>query len=325
MSQRKRSYLNDSDTEWMDAALARMLSSKYAMQLPRIGGANGNVRSDGFKTTGSVDVAGATNLDTSTAGLLKPTATTTQANANASTGTTGNSITVDRSYVIPNGSVVTAIGLYMTVATTFTLKIVKQNTSTNFDIVVSQAVSHPGTGWVDFTLTTPYAIPGTGTYNLGVYHAGGAGRNQTASVSRSYLLNVDQGVSTNVAFTAADTASVYPMRWVAPSNNMIVRSAQIPLVAVPKDARAAILVSEVDAGVAGTDYSLEVARDDGTDYAAFTLTERFTTQEGYRFVTAEQPALYSKASGSNGRLRFKNLNNKNIQLAGWDVAFHPSA
>jgi hypothetical protein len=83
-------------------------------------------------------------------------------------GVTGTTY-FDRSWQIDNNSTVTKIGVYATTPGTTTVKIAKRNSTGNYDIVVSQTCNHPGTGWYDCTLTSPYVVPASGTYLAGAY------------------------------------------------------------------------------------------------------------------------------------------------------------
>lgn len=131
---------------------------------------------------------------------------------NNPTGTTSGSATiVDRSGTIINGVTISTIGIYSSVSNSFTLKIVKENSTSNYDIVVSQAVSHPGTGWVDFTLSVPYAVPGTGTYRTAVYTGAGT-YSCTSGQSRSIIAG-DQAVQTGLAGWTPGTGDVVPTRY----------------------------------------------------------------------------------------------------------------
>lgn len=76
----------------------------------------------------------------------------------------------DETAALTNNAVVVSIGAYCDAACTLTMKIVLRNSSTNVDVVVSQAgFSHPGGGWADMALTTPYTVPGLGSYYVGAF------------------------------------------------------------------------------------------------------------------------------------------------------------
>jgi hypothetical protein len=131
-------------------------------------GSSGNRVADSFGALTYVDVAGATNLDTYAPGVLKPTevpGTPTVMNTNngSVTASFGNFTYVSRSGTIPNSTTVTHLGIYSLTAKTFKAKILLENSSSSYDVVVDQSCVHAGGGWQDFTLTAPLAVPATGT------------------------------------------------------------------------------------------------------------------------------------------------------------------
>lgn len=72
---------------------------------------------------------------------------------------------------VPNGCVVSKIGVYDDAADTFKMKIGLRNSAGNFDNVYDESFAHGGTGWEDLTLASPFTVPGTGDYFVGVYCA----------------------------------------------------------------------------------------------------------------------------------------------------------
>lgn len=76
---------------------------------------------------------------------------------------------INETTALLNNGMVTKIGMYADNAATLTMKIVLRNSSVSVDVVVSQALAHPGGGWTDLTLTTPFIVPSTGTYYAGAF------------------------------------------------------------------------------------------------------------------------------------------------------------
>ncbi len=88
------------------------------------------------------------------------------------TSTAGNHQNIsnfDRSFAIPNSKTVNAISVYSTASGTIYVKIAEEISSAEFDIDVSESFSHGGTGWERHDLSTPYAVPSSGTYRAGEY------------------------------------------------------------------------------------------------------------------------------------------------------------
>lgn len=128
--------------------------------------------------------------------------------SSSTTGSAGNaSFTVlDRSWAIDNGATVNSVGVYSTSAATITVKILNEDSTTQYDIVVSKSFSHGGSGWEDCTLDSPYTVPGTGTYRVGTYSTSNT---NYYSADRSYKAGDASG--NNQGFTA-DTSNTPSVR-----------------------------------------------------------------------------------------------------------------
>lgn len=112
--------------------------------------------------------------------------------AGANSNTTSSAFTFfDRTFSLNNDATVLRLAVYCATARNFTVKIAKRNSAGNYDIVVSEAMTHGGTGWEYHTLATPYVVPSTGDYYVGAY--------TDASGNRSIL---DSPIS--VAYVASD-------------------------------------------------------------------------------------------------------------------------
>lgn len=114
----------------------------------------------------------------------------------------------NRSFALDPGATIETIGVNSAHAGTMKVKIALRNSATSYTIVVDQTVSHGGAGWQDFTLSSPYVVPGSGTYYVGVY------QNITtiASVSsqpRTYRNADSTGTDTSMT---EDTASAPAVR-----------------------------------------------------------------------------------------------------------------
>lgn len=90
---------------------------------------------------------------------------------------------VDRSVVIPNGAVVSKLGIYRISAGTVSVKIARETSSTTYDILITESFSHPGGGMVDFTLSSPFTVPETGTHRLSCHAV--APQTQSSSAARA--------------------------------------------------------------------------------------------------------------------------------------------
>lgn len=96
----------------------------------------------------------------------------------------------NESSALDNGGTVVSVGMYAGVSCTLTMKIILRTSSTTADVVVSQAFSHPGGGWADLTLSSPYLIPGSGTYYVGA--------NFSTDPSIKYNATNNRAISANI-------------------------------------------------------------------------------------------------------------------------------
>jgi hypothetical protein len=271
---------------------------------------------DSFDTTTYVDVAGATNLDSSVPGVLKPTTSGTTQSSGTASGTLDFSpgyTMFDMSSALTNGDVVSAIGVYLTSAKSVVVKIGKRNSAGNFDVAVSQAFSHPGGGWANVALSSPYTVPGSGSYYVGCYQTG-SGDVRSSAVSRAYASGEITGSSPG--FTEDSSVNHPPLRRVVnpTPNNLTVRSMVFTAASAPARMKAVLRVKEADAATAGTDYTLEFTRDDGTTWTAATLTELYTAPGSIRVVESNLVDVSGQPSGTALRWRFKTPTNKVVEL-----------
>ncbi len=110
----------------------------------------------------------------------------------------------------------------------------------------------------------------------------------------------------------------------AATNNLTVRSTAHTAGAAPALMKAVLLVEEVDAATAGTDYSVRVSRDNGTTWATATLSETFTSVapvSGMRVVQTDDVDVSGQPSGTQLIWEFNTHNNKRVYLHAWHRYF----
>lgn len=294
-------------------------------------GDNGNRVFDSFDALAYVDVAGATNLDTSAGGLLKPT-------------TTGgvNQVPTMSSNTAPSG-VASASSVHSSSAA---FRGFDGNTAVG-DGTNDWLTNAVATGWLQYQFTAAKTIA---TYRIT------SGNGQAARAPRNFTL---QGSNNGSSWTTIDTRtdqtgwtaggetrtytvaspgsySYYrldvtlnngdgswlevaevQLRDALTTNNVTVRSASFTAAFAPAKMKAIIRVKEVDAAVAGTDYTFEVSRDGGTAWTAATLTGLFTSPSptaSIRVCETDEVDVSGQPSGTSPRWRFNTLNNKMIEL-----------
>lgn len=273
---------------------------------------------DSFDALTYVDTAAAANLDSGTQGVLKPSTTTTTIGTTTGTSSENNFTLVDRSAALPNNAKVVTIGIYAATANaSYVAKILKRNSAGNYDIVVSQAVSHPGGGWADFTLTTPHAIPASGEYYIGVYFPVATVIDKTASRLRSYAVGNVTGAGQTLI---EDNAVCVPTRYSA-INNLTVASAALPLTfsANPTAMSVMALVEETEAAVADTDFFVDASRNNGTTWVQAALSLVRTIPAGgvtLKLYKADGVDLAGHAFATACRYRLRTANAKVVKFHG---------
>ena len=278
----------------------------------------------GFKSSDGVDAGASSNyaIDT-TNGRVAPTSSGTQVEI---VPRASDSAMTSRTYVavntfVTNGVTVASIGCYMPSSGTVSVKIAKRNSSTNYDIVVSESFVHPGGGWSDKTLPTPYVVPGSGDYCIGMF-TGGLTVGQTATGISRGINAADIGVSSGITFTEASGACP-ALRYTHSTsiNNMtVVTTAQTADTGV-STARALIEYNPVVAITLDTDLTIDLTCDGGAHWTAATLALVTANSQAGRYV-AETGAV-TCTSGTSFQARIKNLNNKNVQVYGVTVQGAP--
>ncbi|QIG73346.1 concanavalin A-like lectin/glucanase protein [Rhizobium phage RHph_Y5A] len=243
-----------------------------------------------------------------------PTGTTiTTAPPNAATGTQSSTYTiVDRALAIPNNTTVVSVGVYNVSAATLTFKITRRTATGTYDILASYTFSHPGGGWYDYVLPTPYLTPTTGTLYPALVHAANVTLNNYSS-PRAYKLG-DIAVSNgNTGFTE-DTNVLAIMRVSYLVDNMTLISTTYPATSVPTTARVALQLADSVTLIPNTDFSMEVSRDGGTTWSAATLalTMNFNGLKVYEGTVS----LTSQPSGAEMKWRVKSLTNKIVIVSG---------
>lgn len=282
---------------------------------------------DAFDTADGIDASASTNESYNAAGdYFEPTTTgTTQTiNNQSTTGDISTNTIVDRSTALTAGDVISKIGLYNSSALSCTVKIVQRNSSGNYTVVVSESFSHPGGGWADKTLSSPYTIPGSGTFYVAVYYAAGT-VSVTGSVARAYKAG-DSAIGAASGFTE-DTAAVLPMRVEknAAADNMTLVSTER---AAPANVGATAAFLDIDFGSAltpGTDFDFAMTSAASPSYSSTGVSYTLWYSSGnVKRYLVEGIDLTAQADDAV-RARFRTLTNKAIKITGWRVRWKDAA
>lgn len=189
--------------------------------------------------------------------------------ATAAGTASGTNTCVDRGFSLVNGSTIKKLGCYSTLAGAIKLKIVLENTTTSYTVQLDTSISHTGSGWEDFTLSTPFVVPASGTYRMASYSAVST---SYANTSRAYVA----GDQTSGTFTAALDSQFMPIMratYQTGPTNVVLRSAALTRGSVPSKATLYIKHAPVDPTTMGTDIKVRVSRDGGTTWTGYLTPE----------------------------------------------------
>lgn len=290
-------------------------------------GPTGNRFFDAFDTLTYVDVAGATNLDTSTTGVLKP--TLAMSAVPGATGTLSGNMTGGGGLAAAfngNTHVIASSGAILANSDNHGI-IIKDWGSGNSKILNSAVVYGPTDSGIyrnsgDVSVSTNIYFSGsnnnTDWTDIDVKPTGSAGSTTitlTASVLTAYRYHrilVQSSTSGSDKFISQIVFSE-----VTGVNNLTVRSTSFTAAAAPSKMNALLLVKEIDSSVAGTDYLLDVSRDSGTTWSTSTLTELFTSPSpnaSIIVVKSNDVDVTGQPTGTSPRYRIRTLNNKSIEF-----------
>ncbi|QIG67362.1 concanavalin A-like lectin/glucanase protein [Rhizobium phage RHph_TM3_3_9] len=240
--------------------------------------------------------------------------TITSAVPSAATITQSSTYTIaDRALVIPNNTTVVSVGIYADNAGTQVFKILRRVSSTTYDVLVSYSFSHPGGGWYDYVLPTPYLTPATGTLVPATVQLNAVAVNMYDTSARGFHTG-DVAVANGVTGWLENGTAVSIMRLSYLVDNMTLISTVYPAASVPTSARIALQLADSVTLVPNTDFSAEVSRDGGTTWTVVTLalTMNFNGLKVYEGTVS----LTGQPSGSNMQWRVKSLTNKIVIASG---------
>lgn len=316
-----QSIIDDLETTVSQLAIHAADSANAAQFL----GPTGNRFADSFDAPLTyVDVAGATNLNISVPGLLKPTATSTIEQTATHTGyvTSGNTVSASNELTPPTYAAwkafnKSALGEWSTssgvTAATLTYQFGSAKTiDTYFIRSVSAESDRAPSAWTLEGSNDGSSWTAIDT-RTGQIAWGAAGEQRSFAIASPmsfthYRLNITAVNGDNlIQIDEVGYQSALAL------NNLTVRSTSFTAVAAPSKMKGLLRVKEVAAAAAGTDYTLECSRDGGTTWAAMTLTEMYAVA-GLLYIEAAETSVSGQPSGTAPRWRFKTFNNKNVEL-----------
>ncbi|WP_313613397.1 hypothetical protein [Agrobacterium sp.] len=211
--------------------------------------------------------------------------------------------------------VISGVGLFGSAAT-YSVKILRRNSAGNYDVIVSESFSHPGGGYAVKDLATPFVVPATGLYCIGVYLPAITTNNRTAGTSRAY----NSGNVTGSGVTASENlanADLPPFRVLKNPvvSDMTLVSVSYSASVQPSSGRVSIQLAGTEIISPNVDLFGDISRDNGTTWTAAVLALT-TNLSGIRMYEANDISLSSQPAGSSVKWRVRTANNKNIQVSG---------
>lgn len=314
-----------SDLELTVAELA--LGVADALNVAQFLGDAGNRFADSFDALTYVDTGAATNLNTGTAGLLKP--TSTSESLISPSGLTSLTDFGTSPSIAFDGTTATGAGASAIRSTSSSAYIGKTLSASKR---ISKGRYHP---------STDSGIAGGNISNLVIQL-----RAKTGSAPSNFA---SDGVLLGTTGTMADTTSVVEIvntgdtatafdhwwfslarvggsddNWVCAEaqaytpgtcNNMTVASVALTAAMAPSSAKLVAQAKEIDSVTLNTDLICSVSRDGGTTWSAFAMTNKFTANAVGIYESATLD-ISGQPSGTSVKWKITTANNKAIEIHG---------
>jgi hypothetical protein len=313
----------------LDIVLAELaLGLADALNVAQFLGSAGNRFADSFDATTYVDTAGATNLDTGTAGQLKPSVAPSAQISTAGKTKIGS--------MTDGGGL--AAGFDGTTSQT-------QAGSAQKSISVSGFNNTLGVDWGSGVTNTVcrFKVFGPSDNNI-LGAAGGTNiklQGSTDNFSSSIVdlkastafptgsgqsLDVTSGITTTTAYryhrligegNGSNGYAIAELQLFGPDtiNNLVVASQALTAAAAPTSIKIVALVEEADTITLGTDLIFAVSRDGGTSWTNATMNDRFTANAIHVLESAAIDVT-AQPSGASVKWRITTANNKMVKVHG---------
>jgi hypothetical protein len=312
---------NSSDLEPTLAGLA--LGVADALNTAQFLGASGNLVADSFDALTFVDVAGATNLDAGTAGILKATfsplsggtaigdmtsagglaaafdASTSQSNAASAVKTSATDAYVGKNF---SGSPkrIKAVTVYGANNQGFVA-------SSNPNVTLTLRGKNGG---APASLSDGTSL-GSVTFADTADESGG--RTITSSDPTTAWDYIWVGITHDGAAQSMYCAEL-AMASAAP-NDLVVSSTALAAAAVPSGAKIVVQAREIDSLTLDADLVCSASRDGGTTWSAFDMTRRFTAN-GISHLASAPLDISGQPSGTSMKWKIATANSKAVEIRG---------
>lgn len=296
-------------------SLARRNMALAWLQILNIGNLPATILIDGFADSfvdeSGVDIGGSTNLIYDLGGELYNNFGHDDGNHVDSIETVADYTWVDRTWSLDNDRTISHIGVKAVTSGPVTLKIVHQDSTTQFDVVVSETFTHGGSGWEDFQLSSSYPVPSSGTYRLAV-------RSQTVSLryANNILRSWKAGdvIGNDQSGFVADSANMPLLRATYLPIDMTLLSNSIVANAQPSKVEVVLQHEPIDSINMNTDCIVEVSRDGGVTWT-MVLLEKSAELANVDILVGSQ-SFASLPPGTLMKYRVNTLNSKSQRIHG---------
>jgi hypothetical protein len=306
----------------LEVTLAELaLGVADALNSAQFMGASGNRVADSFDALTYVDVAGASNLDSGTAGLLKNTIIRPD-QLPTMTGATTSGVTISASS--------TATGFDAWKGADKDLATYWQSTGTKVaqwkadfgsakTIATYAMTTRPANAT---TAPTAFTLEGSSTGSFageqvtldtqtGLVWAADETKLFTVAAPASYRyyrISITNSGTTVCGFGEVNlnAATIY--------NNLTVASTVLTATSAPSSAKLVARVKEIDAITLNTDFVASASRDGGTTWSAFALTKRYTGTGYLSIYESGSLSLAAQPLGTSMKWKIAMANNKSVEI-----------
>ena len=270
----------------------------------------GNGVYDGFDHWDHVDLAGATNTDSSAAGVLTPTrGRVSSSTPTVATGAYTTASFMDLSHKLTNGKTYGKFGAFSSAARTIPLKVRQALGSGLYGVAYTVGtLAHPGGGWAD--ISGSYSVPGSGDYYLAGYIASG-----WVETNVSFRASITGDPTSPATFAESSSANTLALR--AIESTALAMSVSSTAILVPSAPELALfdLLVRPNGATANTDFVLSLTRD-GADWKSVTLTEAYARPDGSFCYSTGEVDLTDIDTGTTCKWRWQTANGKAPDLLG---------
>jgi hypothetical protein len=312
-----------SDLELTMAELALGLAD--ALNAAQFLGDSGNRVADSFDALTYVDVAGATNLDTGTAGLLKPTCSLGADQIPAMTAGTTSGVTISASSEAVAGEEAwragdnsTATHWRSSTSLPAWWQVDLGSAKTITDVTMQTRSGSPNQSPQSFTVlgSSTGAFSGEQATLLTASDLSWSDletKTFTIGSPGSYRYYRLAGMTTVLASQVS--FSEISVRLASLSDNLACCSADLTAAATPSSARLVARVKEIDSIALNTDLVFSASRDGGTSWSTFTVAKRFTAA-GVSVYDSSTLDISGQPSGVAMKWKMETANNKSVEVCG---------